>query len=263
MRWSFLAMISGVACLAAGLSCGAAQPLDESKIVDLTYPFGSATVYWPTERGFQFEHIHRGQTAGGYYYAANRFCAAEHGGTHVDAPAHFSATGKPADKLPLAALIGPAVVVDVSAQAGRDRDYRLRVEDLRVWEQKNGRIPDGAIVLMYSGWGRYWPDRGKYLGTARPGDTRNLHFPGFSSEAVEWLLRERDIDAIGVDTASVDHGPSTDFRVHRILSAANKPALENVANLERLPPIGATLVALPMKIEGGSGAPARIVAILP
>ncbi len=263
MKRKTFALVSGVACLAARLGCPRAHPLDETKIVDLTYPFDQSPIYWPTERGFELQRVHLGWTEGGYYYAANRFCAAEHGGTHVDAPGHFSAAGHAVDAIPLAALVGPAVVIDVSRQAARDRDYRLRVEDLRAWERAHGRIPDGAIVLMYSGWGRYWQDRAKYLGTDRPGDTRNLHFPGFSSAAAEWLVRERAIDAIGVDTASVDHGPSADFRVHQIVNGANKPALENIANLDRLPPVGATVMALPMKIGGGSGAPARIVAILP
>ena len=244
-------------------SHAAAPVLDEMKLVDLTYPFDDDTIYWPTEDGFHLEQGANGLTAQGYYYAANHFCTAEHGGTHMDAPIHFAQGKLTADKVPLAAMMGPAVVVDVSAAATSDRDYRLRVDDLERWEAKYGRIPDGAIVLLRSGWGRFWPRKLEYLGTAQKGDVANLHFPGFSKEAAEWLVAQRNIDAIGVDTPSIDHGPSKDFIVHQIINGANKPAFENVANLDRLPESGATFIALPMKIGGGSGAPARIIAVLP
>jgi len=254
------------AALVAGLrsaSIAAPAAIDDAKLVDLTYTFDAETIYWPTETGFRLEQGPHGFTPQGYYYSANRFCTPEHGGTHLDAPIHFAEGRLAADQIPLASLVGPAVVIDVSAQAAKDRDYRLTVDDLERWEAKYGRIPDGAIVLMRSGWGRYWPDKETYLGSARPGDVANLHFPGFSKEAAEWLVGQRSIDAIGVDTASIDHGPSKDFIVHQVVNGANKPALENVANLDRLPESGATLIALPMKVGGGSGAPARVVALLP
>jgi len=177
--------------------------------------------------------------------------------------AHFAHGGATTDKVPVTAGIGPLVRVDVSAQAARDVDYRLSPDDLKAWEATNGRIPPGAIVVMYSGWGTRWPDAKRYLGTDKAGDTANLHFPGFSKEAAEWLVGERDIKAIGVDTPSIDHGPSQDFIVHRIINGANKPGFENLANLDRVPPKGATMIALPMKIEGGSGGPLRAIALLP
>jgi kynurenine formamidase len=155
------------------------------------------------------------------------------------------------------------VVVDVRPQAGKDADYRLTVADLEAWEKTHGRIPSGAMVLMLSGWGSRWPDKKRYLGTDQPGDVANLHFPGFSREAAEFLISQREIDAIGVDTPSIDYGQSQDFIVRQIINGANKPGLENVANLEKLPAKGATLIALPMKIAKGSGGPARIIAILP
>ena len=240
-----------------------ALAIDESKVVDLTYPFDAQTIYWPTEDPFLLQPEHKGITEKGYYYSSNKIIAAEHGGTHMDAPVHFAEGGLTADQVPLTTLIGPAAVVDVSAAAAKNRDYRLSVEDLKNWETANGRLPDGAIVLMRSGWGQRWPDKEKYLGTAKRGDTANLHFPGFSKEAAQWLVRERSIDAIGVDTPSIDYGPSVDFIVHQTINGANKPAFENVANLDRLPARGATLIALPMKIGGGSGGPARIIATLP
>lgn len=242
---------------------GAAPAIDESRVVDLTYTFDDTTIYWPTEDGFHLEVGKNGLTPQGYFYAANHFTTAEHGGTHMDAPIHFAQGRLTADQVPLSAMMGPAVVIDVRDSASADRDYRLTVADLERWEAKYGRIPDGAVVLMRSGWGRYWPNRLEYLGTAQKGDVANLHFPGFSKEAAEWLVAQRSIDAIGVDTPSIDHGPSKDFIVHQTINGANKPAFENVANLDRLPEQGALFVALPMKIGGGSGAPARIIAVLP
>jgi kynurenine formamidase len=236
--------------------------IDPAKVVDLTYGFGPETVYWPNGKRFALEVVFKGES-GGHWYEANNICAAEHGGTHMDSPAHFARDHATTDKVPVTAGIGPLVRVDVSAQAAKDVDYRLTVDDLRAWESANGAIPRGAIVAMYSGWGTRWPDAKRYLGTDVPGDTANLHFPGFSKEAAEFLVRERDINAIAVDTPSIDHGPSQDFIVHQIINGANKPAFENLANLDRVPPRGATLIGLPMKIEGGSGGPLRAIAVLP
>jgi kynurenine formamidase len=179
----------------------------------------------------------------GYWYEANNYWAAEHGGTHMDAPVHFARGGATADQVPVTAGIGPLVRVDVSAQAARDADYRLTRADLEAWEKANGRIPKGAIVVMYSGWGSRWPDAKRYLGTDVAGDVANLHFPSFSQEAAEFLVRERDINGIGVDTASIDYGPSTDFIVHRVINGAGKPGFENLAHLDRVPAKGATLIA--------------------
>ncbi len=252
--------------LTAAILTGAAPnsaPLDERKLVDLTYSFDEQTVYWPTNKPFQWEKTDWGMTAGGYWYASGNFAASEHGGTHIDAPIHFGKGRSAVDEIPVQRLVGPAVVVDVTQAVARDRDYRLTVEDLKAWETRHGRIPDGAIVLMYSGWGRYWPDKARYLGSDIPGDPKTLHFPGFSKEAAEFLVRERVIDGVGIDTPSIDHGPSRDFIAHQILNGADRYALENVAHLDRLPPQGATLIALPMKIKGGTGGPVRIIAILP
>lgn len=249
-----------LACLTAPTT--RAIDIGPGKVVDLSYAFGPETIYWPTAKRFALEVVSKGEV-GGHWYEANNFCAAEHGGTHMDAPAHFAREGATADRVPVTAGIGPLVRIDVSARAARDADYRLGPDDLRSWEGAHGRIPPGAIVVMYSGWGARWPDAKRYLGTDVPGDTANLHFPGFSKEAAEFLVRERDIKAVGVDTPSIDHGPSQDFVVHRMLMGANKPAFENLANLDRVPPSGATLIALPMKIEGGSGGPLRAIALLP
>jgi len=256
---------AGFALLVAG--CAAPRlppaPIDTNKVVDLSYGFGSDTIYWPTAESFRLVPVAHGHTPLGYWYAANNISMAEHGGTHMDAPIHFAEHGLTVDAVPLQAGIGPAAVIDVRAQAAADRDYRLTVADIAVWEQRNGRLPAGAIVVLWSGWGASWPNKSAYLGTDQKGDVAHLHFPGFSKEAAEFLVKERDIAAIGIDTASIDYGQSTDFPVHQVIGGAGKPAFENLANVERLPATGATLVALPLKITGGSGAPARIIAILP
>jgi len=245
------------------LSVATAAVIDESKVIDLTYSFDEQTIYWPTAKPFQMETVSFAKTAGGFWYAANNICLAEHGGTHMDAPIHFAEGKHTADEVPVQQLIGPAVVIDVRAQAAKDPDYRVSVADLEAWEKQHGQIPKGAIVLMLSGWGTRWPDKKRYLGTDKPGDVENLHFPAFSRAAAEFLVSQRTIDAVGVDTPSIDYGQSKDFIVHQIINGANKPGLENVANLDKLPATGATLIALPMKIAKGSGGPVRIIALLP
>jgi kynurenine formamidase len=253
--------------IAAVLLClvaTSAHAIEDGKLVDLSHTFDADTVYWPTDaKGFELEKLSDGVTPGGWYYAANRFETAEHGGTHLDAPVHFARGKKSADEIPLSSLVGPLVVIDVTEAAKADVDYRVTVADLAAWETAHGRIPEGAIVVMRSGWSDRWPDRARVLGTDEPGDTENLHFPGFSKEAATFLVEQREVDALGVDTPSIDHGPSRDFIVHQIVNGADKPGLENIANLEEVPEVGATLIALPMKIGGGSGAPVRVIAVLP
>jgi kynurenine formamidase len=240
-----------------------ALDLETARLVDLTYPFDDSTVYWPTARRFHLDPVAHGKTPGGWWYAANDFCAAEHGGTHLDAPIHFAEGRWTADEVPLDRLRGPAAVVDVSATAAADPDLLVGVRQLEADEAAHGRIPDGAMVLLRTGWGRYWPDTERYLGTAARGDVEHLHFPGLSDEAARWLLRERRIRGVGIDTASIDRGQSRDFRAHRVLGEANALIFENLANLEALPARGAVFLGLPMKIRGGSGGPLRAIALLP
>lgn len=236
--------------------------IDETKLVDLTHPFDDKTVYWPTAKPFEWQKESWGKSAGGYWYTAARYAASEHGGTHLDAPIHFGEGKQAADEIPITRLVGPAIVIDVSSACAANSDYQLSAADIAAWEKTHGAIPAEAIALVRTGWGKFWPDRKKYLGADAPGDTANLHFPGISREAAE-LLTQRKIEAIGIDTASIDYGQSKDFIAHQVLNGANVYGLENVANLDRLPAKGATLIALPMKIKGGTGAPVRIVAILP
>jgi kynurenine formamidase len=205
-----------------------------------------------------------GLTPGGWWYASNEFSASEHGGTHADAPVHFAAGGRTIGQIPINEWIGPAVKVDVTVKCDKDRDYLLSVDDLKTWEKDNGRIPEGAWILMYTGIGtRFYPDKKMVLGTEKIGQEAipELSFPGFSAESAEFLVKERDIKGMAIDTPSIDRGKSVDFRVHQVLFAADKLALENIANLDRLPAKGATLYVMPMLIREGTGAPARVFAI--
>ena len=234
------------------------------RIIDLSYAFDLETVYWPTAQPFRLEKDFEGETEQGYYYSAYRYSAAEHGGTHIDAPVHFARSRNATDKIPLEQLVGPAVVIDVTKQCERDRDYRVTVEDFLLWERRQGRIPNGSILLLRTGFGKHYPDRNKYLGTDERGPSAvpKLHFPGLHPDAARWLVTNRSIKAIGLDTASIDFGQSTKFESHRILFDKNIPAFENVANLDKLPLRGFAVIALPMKIRGGSGGPLRIIAVL-
>lgn len=245
-----------------------ASPLDltAGTWVDLTYPFDENTIYWPTDtQGFHIDTVAFGPTPQDYFYSAFAFCSAEHGGTHLDAPIHFAEGKKSVEALDLDQLIGPAVIVDVSQKAMQNRDLLVTVEDITNFEEEFGLIPDQSILLFRTGYGKFWPDRNDYLGTDQIGPEAipNLHFPGLDPEAATWLVRERNIKAVGLDTPSIDFGQSRGFEAHRVLFAANIPAFENLANLDRLPATGAWIIALPMAIAGGSGAPLRAVAWLP
>lgn len=239
--------------------------MEGAEWIDMSHTFDDRTLYWPTAEAFRLDTVTVGETEGGWFYSAFHFSAAEHGGTHLDAPYHFARGGDPVDEIPLGRLVGPAVVVDASASAGEDPDYRVGVSDLEAWEAEHGRIPDGAILLLDTGWAERWPDREAYLGTAASGPEAvpELHFPGLHPDAARWLVEERDVAAVGLDTPSIDFGQSTEFMSHRILYEAGIPGLENVARIDRLPPAGAFVVALPMKIGGGSGAPVRVVGVVP
>lgn len=233
--------------------------------VDLTYSFSTATLYWPNNpTGFQLDTMAHGISPGGYFYASNQFCAPEHGGTHLDAPIHFAEGRQTSDQIPLENLMGEAIVVDVSGKALKNRDYLASTEDLIAWETQNGILPDGAILLIHTGYGKYYPDPVTYFGTGKKGDEAiaELHFPGLDPAAAEWMVANRKIRAVGLDTPSIDYGQSKDFKSHQVLLGRNIPVFENVANLDKLPVKGSFVIAMPMKIEGGSGGPLRLIAWL-
>lgn len=263
-----MALTAGVTALYAAevraRSAGKPPDLRTATVVDLSHPFDSDTLYWPTSpTRFDLTTLASGVTEGGWFYSANSFCAPEHGGTHLDAPIHFARGRRTADQIPVRQLVAPAVVIDVSKAATEDADYRLSPADVRAWEKKHGTIPGGSIVLLRTGWSRRWPDRKRYFGDDAPGDASNLHFPSFGAEAAALLVRDRRVGALGVDSASIDHGPSKDYPVHRLAADADVPGLENLTGLAALPESGAWVIALPMKITGGSGGPLRAVALVP
>jgi kynurenine formamidase len=237
--------------------------LEGVRMIDLTHPFDERTLYWPTDTaGFRLTQLHRGPTPGGFFYAANAFSAAEHGGTHLDAPIHFAEGRATADQIPLDRLIGPLVVLDIAERAAREPDSLLEVRDIEAFERTHGPIAPRTLAIVRTGWSRHWANKKAYLGDDTPGDASHLHFPGISAEAARVLIA-RNVAAVGIDTASIDHGPSRDFWAHRVLMAADIPAFENLTGLEALPPRGAVLLALPMKIGNGSGGPLRAVALVP
>jgi kynurenine formamidase len=238
---------------------------EQSRIVDLTHSFGSNTIVWPTEQDFKLIAQHAEDMPGGYYYVSNRVEMPEHGGTHIDAPIHFSKGKQTLDQISIEQMVGAAIRINVSEQCARDRGYRVVISDFERWEAEYGRIPNGSIVLLDTGYARFWPDRKDYLGTDLRGQegVRELHFPGLHPEAATWLVRERRVKAVGIDTASIDFGQSTRFEAHVALLSHNVPVFENLSNLLDLPARGFDVIALPMKIADGTGGPLRIIAIVP
>ena len=262
MRRQFVLLSAMLFC-----ACASSGGLDLStaELVDLTHTYDEQTLYWPSSPPARFElkELAYGQTPGGWFYSSYAVCTPEHGGTHLDAPIHFAEGRKTADQIPLDQLIAPAVVIDVTAKAAADADYRLTAGDVRDWEQRHGAIAEGTIVLLHTGWSKRWPDRLAYFGDASTTSSSNLHFPSYGEDAARLLVTERRVAALGVDTASIDYGASKDFIVHQIANGADVPGLENITSLEQVPARGAWLIALPMKIGKGSGAPVRIVAAVP
>ena len=260
-----------VLCLLSGAGCATGAPRhdrlawEQSRLIDLTHSFGVDTIVWPTEQDFRLVSQQAGETPGGYYYASNRLEMAEHGGTHIDAPIHFSKGGHMLDQVPIEQLVGAGVRIDVTVPCARERDYHVTIKDFEQWEAEHGRIQARTIVLIDTGFARYWPSRQRYLGTELRGleGVQALHFPGLHPEAAAWLVRERQVKAVGIDTASIDYGQSTHFETHVALLSQNVPVFENLSDLRNLPARGFDVIALPMKISGGTGGPLRIIAVLP
>jgi kynurenine formamidase len=255
----FILLLSLFSCRHAGIT----EQLQSLQWIDLTHDFEPGTVYWPTDELYKHDTVFYGMTEKGYFYSSFKFSAEEHGGTHFDAPVHFRQGQKFIDQVPVSQLHGPGVIVDVTRQSAENRDFQVSVSDLENWEKMHGKIPDEAIILLNTGYGKFWNDHLKYTGTLRKGKegVAELHFPGLDPVAAKWLVGNRKIKAIGLDTPSIDYGQSKDFQTHRIFCEAGLTMYENVANLDQLPAAGTYIVALPMKIKGGSGAPLRIVAI--
>ena len=251
--------LSLVSCVAED---GEVQSSVEHEWIDLTHTLDENNVFWPTANEFAHVEVAHGHTPGGWFYSAYDLTLSEHGGTHLDAPEHFAEGRMTADEIPLDRLIGPAAVIDVTEASQANRDYLFTVADVMRWEEQHGVLPTGSIVLFHTGYDQFWPDRNAYMGTDKrgPEGVAELSFPGISEELAQFLVDEREIIAVGLDTPSLDYGKSQDFIAHRILLEENISGFENVANLSLLPPSGAEVIALPIKVRGGSGGPLRIIA---
>ncbi len=229
------------------------------EVIDLTHPLDDQSPYWPEGQAASPFHASVAATFEKDGYFARLITVPEHFGTHMDAPAHFDRNGTTVDRIPPERFLVPAIVIDVTREVEADHDYRLRRKDIENWEQAHGKIPPDAAVLVRTGWGARWPSQKDYMNQDAQGV---LHFPGLSVEAARYLVSAAHPVAIGIDTGSIDYGPSKKFEVHQITMAAGLYHLENVANLDRLPARGGYIIALPMKLAGGSGSPARVLALV-
>lgn len=231
----------------------------QAKIVDLTYPLNAQSAFWPGDnyQPFELKTIATLEKNG---VLSKAFSMPEHLGTHLDAPNHFEPNQPSVDKIPPSLFFAPGVVIDLAGPAALDHDVRLTREHVDIWERAHGRIPDGAIVLLNTGWGKFWTNVPRFQNRDVQG---RMHFPGYSVEAANFLLTERTARGLGIDTLSIDYGLSRDFAVHHAVNSQGRYGLENVARLDDLPARGFWLFVAPIKIETGSGGPARIFAILP
>jgi kynurenine formamidase len=232
-------------------------PSGKTRVLDLSYAISDKLVPWPGDAKYFEAKVNATIEKNGYF--TRSFWMLEHYGTHLDAPAHFPPGKITVDQIPVKQLFGPAVVIDVRAESGKDADYRLTPARVEEWEKSHVRIPEGAIVILRTGWSSRWPDVQKYRNTDAKGV---MHFPGFSVEAAR-LMIERKVSGLGCDTLSIDYGASPDFAVHHVTLGAGLYHLENLSDLSGLPETGAFLVVAPIKLEGGSGGPARVFALLP
>ena len=261
-------MRAAIVCLVlSAASCSAPErPANalSGTYIDLSHDYSDQTVFWPTAESFTLDKVADGMTPQGYYYAANNFATSEHGGTHLDAPVHFAEGRWSVEQVPLEQLVGNAAIIDVSAKSATQPDYQVTVDDLTAWEAAHGSL-ENTLVLIRTDYSKRWPDAARYLGTAErgAGAVANLHFPGIHPDTARWLVANRKVKAVGIDTASIDYGQSTLYETHRAFYERNVPGFENLTNLDRLPARGATVIALPMKIKGGSGAPLRAIALVP
>jgi kynurenine formamidase len=228
----------------------------KTRVLDLSYAINDKLVAWPGDQRVFEATVNATVEKNGYF--TRSFWMLEHYGTHLDAPIHFSPGKSTVDQIPVKQFFGPAVVLDVSAESAKDADYRVPAARVEEWEKKHGRILEGAIVLLRTGWASRWPDARKYRNHDAQG---KMHFPGLSTEAAK-LLIARKASGIGCDTMSVDYGASEDFAVHHLVLGAGLYQLENLADLSDVPEAGAFLVVAPIKLEGGSGGAVRVFALV-
>lgn len=232
-------------------------PSGRTRVIDMTYLINDHSPSWPGDSDPFKAVVNATPAKEGYF--TRKFTILEHYETHMDAPAHFPPGKETLDQIPIERFFGPGIVIDVRDKVAKDVDYQLTTEDVQAWEAHHGRIPAGAIVLLRTGWSSRWPDEKRY----RNMDAKSvMHFPGYSLAAAKLLISRR-VSGLCIDTLSIDYGPSANFEVHRTTLPAGLFHVENIANLNKLPPAGAFIIAAPIKLEGGSGGPVRVFAILP
>src|SRR5207302_2158792 len=224
----------------------------KTRVLDLSYAINDKLVPWPGDEKVFEAKVNASVEKEGYF--TRSFWMREHYGTHVDAPVHFPSGRTTVDQIPIKQLFGPAVVIDVRAESSKDAEYQLPAARIEEFEKKYGPIPEGAIVLLRTGWASRWPDVRKYRNQDAKG---KMHFPGFSVEAAKALIL-RKVSGLGCDTLSIDYGASEDFAVHHVSLGAGLYHLENLADLGELPEAGASLIVAPIKLEGGSGGALRV-----
>jgi len=231
------------------------QRIEATKVIDLTHRLYGEMPFWPG--GVPFKKIRLVDYDQGFQL--HKFETGENTGTHVDAPSHFIKGNKPIDQLSLSELIVQAMVIDIQDKVAANPDYQLAATDVRTWEAEHGKISAGSLVILNTGWHKRFVNPKRYINM---GDDKVMHFPGFGPDSAE-LLVERDVAGIGIDTLSLDHGPSKDYATHVIMLKANKYQIENLANLDALPPTGATVIVGVLPVKNGSQAQARVIALLP
>jgi len=232
-------------------------PTGKTPVLDLSYAINDKLVPWPGDAKFFEAKVNATIEKNGYF--TRSFWMLEHYGSHLDAPAHFPPGKTTGDQIPMKQLFGPAVVIDARTESAKDADYQLGAASVEDWEKRHGRVPEGAIVLLRTGWASRWPDVHRYRNQDATG---KMHFPGFSVEAAKMLI-ERKVSGLGCDTLSIDYGASSDFAVHHLSLGAGLYHLENLSDLSELPETGAFLIVAPIKLEGGSGGAVRVFALLP
>ncbi len=262
MKMVFIPLFTCIAlsCITSDISAGILEKVMDGKasIIDLTYPLNEKNAHWPVGayEPFKYEVIASLRKDKVF---SGKYSTPEHLGTHIDAPNHFEPNQSSVDQIPFEQLVGPAIVINIQEKVKRNQDYTLSAEDILHWEKEHGTIPHGAIVLLYTGWSKRWDNNEQYKNMD---NCNRMHFPGYSKEAALFLIQQREIKGIGIDTLSGDCGMCSDFQVHHIINGAGKYILENVANLDKLPPKGTILILAPIKIEGGSGGQCRMWALL-
>ncbi|MBI3264788.1 MAG: cyclase family protein [Acidobacteria bacterium] len=251
MRRLALALATIVLVLSAMAGTSAQK---QPRVVDLGHPLTEDSPSWTGEKVYVRTGTGDAARDG---IAMAKIATDEHFGTHLDAPAHFSATGWTTEKIPVERLLRPAVCLNVAAQAEHDENYRVTVQDVQTWEREHGTIPGDSLVLVATGWDARWAQPRRYM------NERNgvKHFPGLSVAAAK-LLVERGVAGIAIDSPSVDYGPSEKYEVHRTTMPRNIYHVENATGLTKLPPGGFTVIVAPINIAGGSGGPTRIFALL-